>query len=155
MCSTFPLGGLLPEPISKSYLLCDQLHADKGFTEVTSDTQHCSCSPPLLFERTGFFSKSAGIFTLDYRLCNGTTWSPFISREFSCLGILCCSCLFSFFHSYVFSLLCPQCIVLQCFHCTLNSDKIMWVYAITSYSDSYPFSHHSWFVFSYSYSPWD
>lgn len=161
MCNTFPLGGLLPEPISKSYLSCDQLDANKGFPEVTSDTQHFSCSPSLLFKGAGFFPESAGIFTLDYRLCNGTTWSPFISlnltgnaqkQNFSAFAFfVVVDYLFFLYMDFLFCVL--RILFCRVFSLPFNSDNIMGVYAISSYSDSYPFSLHPWFVFSYSYSP--
>lgn len=161
MCNIFPLGGLLPEPISKSYLSWDQLHANKGFSEVTSNTQHFSCSSSLFFKGAGFFPGSAEIFILIYRLCNGTTWWPFISINFTgnahkgnflAFAFLLLLLIIFFSFIWIFFFVCSRYCFAECFHSPLNSDN-MWINAITSYSDSYPFSLHPWFVFSYSYSP--
>lgn len=159
MCNIFPLGGRLPESISKSYLSCDLLHANKGFPEVTSNTQHFSCSPSLFFKGAGLFPESAEIFTLIYRLCNGTTSWPFISINFTgnahkgnFLAFASFFLLLIIFFSFIwiFFFVCSGYCFVECFHTPLNSDNIMWINAITSYSDSYPFSLHPWFIFSYS-----
>lgn len=149
MYNTFPLGGLLPEPISKSYLSCDQLHANKGFPEVTFNAQHFSCSSSLLFKGTVFFQEGAGIFILDDRLCTGTTWSPFISinltgnahkGNFPALAFFVGFVDYLFFLYMDFLFCVPVYCFAGCFYYPLNSDNIMWVYAISSYTDSYPFS---------------
>lgn len=111
-----------------------------------------------------FFPESAGILTLDDRLCNGTTWSPFISlnllagnahkgnfRAFAFFLLLLLLTIFFSFIWIFFFVSSGYCFA-GCFHCPLNSDNVMWIYAISSYSDSYLFSLHPWFVFSYSYS---